>query len=1627
MKTSLLSYFSISRTNLWKSLAILLLGLGLTAIATLVSKNEVKSDADKEFTATCNEIKSVLSVRLHDHAAFLRSGAALFNASDSVIRHDWAAFYKRSKIEKNLPGIQGIGYAMLIQKSELQHHIESIRSEGFPSYSVKPEGDRAMYTSIIYLEPFKDRNLRAFGYDMLSEPVRRKAMQTACDSDVASLSSKVTLVQETNKDVQAGTLMYVPVYRHDMPTATVEQRRAAIKGWVYSPYRMNDMMHGILGAWDSIQHIRIRLQVYDNDSLGSKTLLYDSQKNDTLANSPLLSQHKAMSIDFNGKHWLLKFTQSDPQNLFMQGEPLTIMLSGVLLSLLLFFLSFSLFNTRYRARQMATVLTSDLKESELKYRSLIENTSDVVFCVDENGKYKFTNIVFAKTFGKTPDYFIGKTFWDIYPKAEADYRFEAVKEMFRTGEVQAIEVSVPLPDRTLYFLSKLNPIKDETGKVILNLTTATDITERKLAEEKLKEQNQFINSLIDLNPELIYIFDIVDQENIYSNNGIATILGYSVDEVHQMQNKLLSLIMHPDDFDYYIQVTLPKYVSLKDDEHLKSTYRLKSKTGNWHWFDCDEIIYKRQDDGLPLQIFGVCHDITEAKQAEKALHENEIKYRTLFETANDAILLFAEGTWIDCNAGALRVFSCTREQIIGAHPNKFSPPTQPDGLSSEEEAIKRINLAFAGEPQFFEWEHCRADATPFAAEVNLNRVDLGGKTHILAIVRDVSERKQAEEKRKESETRLQSVLDNSNTVVFMKDIDGKYLLINRMYEKLFHVTKEGIVGKTDYDVFPKEIADKFREHDNLALAKGEAVEVVEEVPQEDGVHYYISAKFPLIDTNGKAYAVCGIATDYTEFRHKEVALLESEQKYRALVDNAFEGIVIINLEGTILFANNSILKSFEYERLDEIVGQNIFQFIAPEYVEQTINDFQKVMQGIEGEVALSCGISSKGNRIWMESVGKIIDYEGKKADMISIYDITLRKQFEEKLQLTEQRYRKLFEQANEGLILLTMDGEIAEVNQSFAQMHGYTVDEIKKMNIKDIDVLREDAFDARAEVMNSLIAGEVVRFEVEHYHKDGHIFAMSDTASLITIGGEKYFQAFHQDITDRKLAVEQLRESESRLKLAVTSGQIGIWDWKLKENVMIWDDRMFELYGITKDDFPNTIDAWTSGLHPEDKQMALDECNAALNGEKDFNTVFRVLHPNGKVLYLKADAIVVRDSNGEAIRMIGLNKDITETKKAEDELLEWNIRFKKLSANAPGLIFQFTRKPDGSYFVPIASEGIRDVFGCSPEDVVDDFTPIGNVIYPEDVARVIADIEHSAKHLTFFTCEFRVHIPGKEIQWIYSKSTPEKLADGSITWFGFNTDITEQKHIELELIKAKEKAEKSDQLKTAFLANMSHEIRTPMSGVLGFAKMLKKPNLSDEKQQGYIQLIEKSGNRMLNIINDIVDMSKIESGLMTVAITATNINDKVDFLYDFFKPEVEAKSMQLSAHKPLATEAAIINTDGDKLYAILANLIKNAIKYSNEGAISFGYILQQDDASKPSIEFYVKDTGIGIPANHHQSIFDRFIQVDIKDKMARQGAGLGLAICKAYVELLGGRIWLESEAGKGSTFRFTLPYHVSAK
>ena len=377
------------------------------------------------------------------------------------------------------------------------------------------------------------------------------------------------------------------------------------------------------------------------------------------------------------------------------------------------------------------------------------------------------------------------------------------------------------------------------------------------------------------------------------------------------------------------------------------------------------------------------------------------------------------------------------------------------------------------------------------------------------------------------------------------------------------------------------------------------------------------------------------------------------------------------------------------------------------------------------------------------------------------------------------------------------------------------------------------------------------------------------------------------------------------------------------------------------------------------------------------------------------------------------NTDIFKSKKAEDALLVSEIRYRRLFESAKDGILILDAETGKIVDV---NPFLIDLLGFSYEEFIEktiwEIGSFKDIISNYDKFLELQKSEYIRYHdLPIITNHGRkIHV--EFVSNVY-------LADNKKVIQCNIRDISQRIEIESELINAKEKAEESDRLKTSFLTNMSHEIRTPMNGILGFTELLKEPNLKSDDLQDYINIIQISGTRMLNTINNIVDVSKIESGLIKINIAETNINQKMEFIYKFFKPEAEFKGLQFFLKNSLTTKESIIKTDNEKVYGILTNLVKNAIKFTYEGSINFGYYKKGE-----FLEFFIKDTGVGIPENQKELIFERFRQGSESQNRGYEGSGLGLSIAKKYVEMLGGKIWVESQEGKGSTFYFTIPYNT---
>lgn len=501
------------------------------------------------------------------------------------------------------------------------------------------------------------------------------------------------------------------------------------------------------------------------------------------------------------------------------------------------------------------------------------------------------------------------------------------------------------------------------------------------------------------------------------------------------------------------------------------------------------------------------------------------------------------------------------------------------------------------------------------------------------------------------------------------------------------------------------------------------------------------------------------------------------------------------------------------------------------------------------------------------------------------------------------------------------------------------------------------------------------------------------------------------------IAKKKAEESEEKLNLALNGADAGLWSWNIKTGEDLLDERWCRILGYKKEEIKQEVSSWESLIHPEDKEGIMEVVRKHFEDEKnEYNHEYRLKCKNGDWKWIHAmGKIVERDAEGEPARMTGIIIDIDNHKQAEKALLESEERFElAMTATKDGL-YDWNLITNEIYYSP----GWKRMLGFEDKELPNDFSFWEKLIEAE-VAEKSWKMQQDLINKKRDRFELEIKMKHKDGHWIDILSRSEAVFDKNgkaIRIVGTHVDISDRKQIEIELNAAKDKAEESDRLKSAFLANMSHEIRTPMNGILGFTDLLKEPKLSGKEQEKYIGIIESSGQRLLNTVNDLIDISKIEAGQMKVSVSDVNLSKLLEQLFAFFNVEAQKKGLQLFLSTTSLSENIILLSDQEKLYSILTNLIKNAIKYTRSGSIDFGFEKKGDE-----LQFFVKDTGDGISENRLNVIFDRFIRSDLHEDDASEGSGLGLSISKAYVKMLGGKIWAESKEGEGSQFYFTIPY-----
>ena len=735
----------------------------------------------------------------------------------------------------------------------------------------------------------------------------------------------------------------------------------------------------------------------------------------------------------------------------------------------------------------------------------------------------------------------------------------------------------------------------------------------------------------------------------------------------------------------------------------------------------------------------------------------------------------------------------------------------------------------------------------------------------------------------------------------------------------------------------------------------------------------------------------------------ESALSASEEQFRNIYNNLQDAFLQADLSGNFTRVSPSALRIYGYDSEDELIGKPANMLYANPNIRESMIARLKEKGRVDDLIGEA--LRKDGSTFWVSMNIQFI-YQNNQISGTEgvVRDISERIKAEEEIVRTNLRFQTIFEQAPMGIALSNPSTrELIEINQKFADIVGRSKEEIIELgwiSVTHPNDLQEDL--VQFERLNSK-AVDHIQLKKRYIRPDGSsVWVNLMATTLITEDkGHPQILSMIEDITDQINNEDKIRILTS----AVEQSPVSIVITGLDGEIEYVNPKFSQITGYSSEEAigqnPRIL---KSGSKPSEDYKILWE---TITSGQEWHGEFLNVKKNGEHYFESASISPVFDEYGKIAHYIAVKEDITDRKKKEEQI-------NTLSAvveQSPLMILITDRSGKIEY---INSEFSRFMQYTS-EDIVGT-TP-----------RVFKQKLHTKES---YDKMWRTLQTGQ----VWQSEFQNRKKDGTVFWENvtifpliesngltsnyiiIKENINEKKELISELIAAKEKAEESDRLKTSFLANMSHEIRTPMNGILGFTELLKEPNLSGNEQKFYIQVIEESGTRMLNLMNNLIDISRIESGEINVFFTSYDIKYKLEHIFDLFVREAEMKGLELKLINDFHNNDPLIKTDAQKLDTIVINLVKNAIKFTTEGCVEFGCEWKEDHYL-----FYVRDTGVGIDSQYREIIFDRFRQASESLSRPYEGAGLGLSISKAYTEILGGRIWMESVVGQGSVFYFTLP------
>ncbi len=1014
--------------------------------------------------------------------------------------------------------------------------------------------------------------------------------------------------------------------------------------------------------------------------------------------------------------------------------------------------------------------------------------------------------------------------------------------------------------------------------------------------------------------------------------------------------------------------------------------------------------------GCQIHVAAV-RDITERLRAEEQLRLTQFS----IEHASDAVFwMDSQGRIVYVNAAACGSLERSPEELLSLSIPDIDPRFLNEAWSAFWEDVKLQGS------RTFETEHQTKQGRVFPVEITANYVEFDGKEYSFAFARDITERKRQEEALRESERRY-SLIFNQMVVGFAlleiihdengQPCDCRYLAANPAFETHSGLPRDTIVGRTIREVLPGLEPFWIETYGNVATT-GESVHF-ESYAQPLQRWFEVTAFRSGHGQLGVTFA------DITERKRAEEALSHERNLLRTLIDNLPGYVYVKDTESRFVLANAQVAHLMGVAKSEDLLGKTDDDFLLGSLAARYRSEEREVMRS--GQPMINREETSSGasddTRCLLTTNVPLRNALGEIVGLVGLgHDITEWKQFEEELFRSRQTLQTILDNIPQRVFWKDRNSVFLGCNQPFATDAGldHAAEIIGKT---DFDLNWSGAADLyRADDNRVMEQGSAKLNFDEHSSNPSGTLRWLRTNKLPMRDREGNVVGIigtYEDITERKNAEQALRDSEERFRSTFQNAGIGMAVVDMQGHCVQCNAALVKMLGYDEVELSGM--PFTEFTHPDDRDLDWNLYQELLAGKRQrYEIEKRYRTKDGSVVWGSLTVSLVQGNKGAPEYAVAMVQNITKRKQAEQALQSSEEKFRQLAENVREVFWMMSPAGDEMLYVSPAYE---QVWGMTQDSLYQNPMSWAEAIHPDDMERahLLSARQRQGEKVE---SDYRIRTPEGLEKWIRDRAFPIRDQSGQlIRVVGIAEDITERKRAEEAMRKAKEAAEDASRAKSEFLANMSHEIRTPMNGIMGMTQLVLDTELTPE-QRDDLNVVQVSAAALLDVINDILDFSKIEAGKLDLERIEFKLKESVGSSIKTLSLRSSQKNLELVSHWDPAVPEVVLGDPG-RLRQVLINLMGNAIKFTERGEIVVRVAKLSETPGEIVLHFSVSDTGIGIAPEKLKSVFEPFAQADSSSTRRFGGTGLGLSICTQLVGLMGGRIWAESELGRGSTFHFT--------